>query len=356
MAATAPDGYRTLARLRAAALKADTGDLAGAAALYDQVAADSSADPLLRDLASLLWAQHQLDTGDPAPLEARLKALAVPDNPWHALASENLALLDLRQGHTDAAKATLRGLASDVTLAAGRARTGQRPAEPAGWMNRMTIGRDAAARGLVLTRRAALLAPLGALTGCGLWDNWFGTKKMPLPGKRETIAAAQGSLTVDEGAPKIVLPPPVRNAAWPQAGGNPSHLMGHLAAGDRLAEAWTRQYRRRRRLSPQDPGPAGRRPTASSTRWTSDAVVSAFQLATGARLWRIDTTTEKDRSTNVGGGLAVDQGTLYAVNGLAELVALDAAKGSVRWRNGARRAGAIRRPPSPRAALRHHHR
>jgi len=116
VAATAPDGYRTLARLRAAALKADAGDLAGAAALYDQVAADSRADPLLRDLASLLWAQRQLDTGDPARLEARLKAVAVPDNPWHALASEDLALLDLRQGHTDAAKATLRGLASDVTL------------------------------------------------------------------------------------------------------------------------------------------------------------------------------------------------------------------------------------------------
>jgi len=116
VAATAPDGYRTLARLRAAALKADAGDLAGATALYDQVAADSAADPLLRDLASLLWAQRQLDSGDPARLEARLKVLAEPDNPWHALATEDLALLDLRQGRTDAAKATLRRLAGDVTL------------------------------------------------------------------------------------------------------------------------------------------------------------------------------------------------------------------------------------------------
>ena len=115
VAETAPDGYRTLARLRIAALQADAGDLAGAAATYDQVAADSSADPLLRDLASLLWAQSQLDTGDPSRLEARLKVLAVPDNPWHALASEDLALLDLRQGHTDAAKATLRRLAGDLT-------------------------------------------------------------------------------------------------------------------------------------------------------------------------------------------------------------------------------------------------
>lgn len=116
VAATAPDGYRTLARLRAAALMADAGDNKGAAAVYDQVAADSSADTLLRDLASLLWAQHLLDTADPALLRARLQALAAPDNPWHALATEQLALLDLRQGRTDAAKTTLRQLAGDPSL------------------------------------------------------------------------------------------------------------------------------------------------------------------------------------------------------------------------------------------------
>ena len=116
VAATAPDGYRTLARLRTAALLANLGNLAAAAATYDQVAADSTADPLLRELANLLWAQRQLDTGDPALLEARLKPLAEANSPWHALATEDLALLDLRQGHTAAAKATLHRLAGDVTL------------------------------------------------------------------------------------------------------------------------------------------------------------------------------------------------------------------------------------------------
>jgi hypothetical protein len=115
----APEGYRTLARLREAALKADAGDLAGAAALWDQVAADGSADPLLRDLASLLWAEHLIDRGDPSLLEARLKALAAPDNPWHALAEEQLALLDMRQGKADQAKVTLRRLAQDTTAPSG---------------------------------------------------------------------------------------------------------------------------------------------------------------------------------------------------------------------------------------------
>jgi hypothetical protein len=119
LATAAPDGYATLARLREAALKADSGDLPGAVALWDQVAGDSSTDPLLRDLASLLWAQHQIDTGDPALLESRLKALAAPDNPWRSLAKEQLALLDLRQGKTDQAKTTLRQLAQDTTAPNG---------------------------------------------------------------------------------------------------------------------------------------------------------------------------------------------------------------------------------------------
>ncbi|MEJ1979354.1 MAG: hypothetical protein WDN49_27910 [Acetobacteraceae bacterium] len=55
VAASAPEGYRTLARLREAALRADAGDLNAALALWAQVADDSSANQMLRDLATLLW-------------------------------------------------------------------------------------------------------------------------------------------------------------------------------------------------------------------------------------------------------------------------------------------------------------
>jgi len=181
-----------------------------------------------------------------------------------------------------------------------------------------------------LGRRAALLAPL-AVGGCGLWDKWFGTKKTPLPGKREPVLVGRRGLEVDEGVPKVELPPEVRNAGWPQAGGNPTHFMGHLAAGDRLTEAWSVDigagggYRRKILAQPV---------AADGIVYAmdSDAVVSAFDVAGGGRAWRFDTRGEHDRSTNVGGGLAVDQGTLYAVNGLAGLVALDAANGTVRFR------------------------
>lgn len=119
LAQAAPDGYRTLARLQAAAIKADSGDLRGAQALWDQVAADTSADMLLRDLASLVWASRMIDHGDPQLIEARLRPLVAPGNAWRSLAREQLALLALRQDKTDAARDDFRKLADDVTAPAG---------------------------------------------------------------------------------------------------------------------------------------------------------------------------------------------------------------------------------------------
>ncbi len=186
------------------------------------------------------------------------------------------------------------------------------------------------------SRRAALLTPLAlsaplALGGCSLWDSWFGTQKTPLPGKREPVVAPGRGLTVDLGTPKIALPPPVRNAAWPQAGGNPAHVMGHLAANPDLAQAWASDigagggYRRKILAQPV---------VANGLVYTMDsrAVVSAFALASGAQVWRMDTKPKDADSTNIGGGLAAGGDTVYAVNGLGNLVALDAAKGAEKWR------------------------
>lgn len=119
LAADAPDGYRTLARLRAAGLKADAGDLPGAIALWNAVVTDQAADPLLRDLASLLATGRQLEQGDPSQIEARLQPLAQPGNAWAALANEQLALLDLRQGKTADAKAKLHALSIDIDAPSG---------------------------------------------------------------------------------------------------------------------------------------------------------------------------------------------------------------------------------------------
>jgi hypothetical protein len=125
IAASGPAGYRSLARLQAAALKVTAGDLPGALALWDQVAADSAADSELRDLANLLWVQHQVDSGDPSAVQARLAPLIAPNNPWRPLALESQAWLLLRTGDQDGARTILRGLAGDQTIPDGvRSRAG----------------------------------------------------------------------------------------------------------------------------------------------------------------------------------------------------------------------------------------
>jgi len=124
LATTAPESYRTLSRLRVAAVQAGT-DPAAALQAWDAVAADPRADPVLRGLAALLWAQHQLDGGDPAAIEARLQPLAGGNGPWRALAQEQLAWLDLRQGKDGDAVGLLRGLAADPGAPQGvRSRAG----------------------------------------------------------------------------------------------------------------------------------------------------------------------------------------------------------------------------------------
>ncbi len=115
----ASEGYRALARLREAALLAEAGNLSGASALWAKVRDDSGADRLLRDVAGLQWAEHQLDFGDPAQVATRLQPLASPDNPFHGLAEEAQALLAIRQGRTDAGRDMLKQLSHDETAPEG---------------------------------------------------------------------------------------------------------------------------------------------------------------------------------------------------------------------------------------------
>jgi hypothetical protein len=119
LAAEAPEGYKAIARLRAAGLLADAGKIKEASALYYEVATDNHVDPQLRDLAQVLMYGWQLDDADPTVLTPRLQALAQPGTPWAPLAQEQLAVLDLRQGKVDDARSKLKALAADVLAPAG---------------------------------------------------------------------------------------------------------------------------------------------------------------------------------------------------------------------------------------------
>jgi len=116
VAKEAPAGYRVLARLRAAALRAEAGDRDAALAEWDAVSRDGSVDAPFRDLATVLWGTHALEKDDAtgaAAVEARMAPLAEGNGPFRASAAEVRALAALKRGETDAARRGLQTLAND---------------------------------------------------------------------------------------------------------------------------------------------------------------------------------------------------------------------------------------------------
>lgn len=185
---------------------------------------------------------------------------------------------------------------------------------------------------MTLSRRASLLLPLGMLSGCAWLDDVFADRKRPIPGRREAILAARRGLEVDTADRRAVsVPAAAINPDWPQAGGTAAHVVGNPAVSG-LSPAWRSDIGDgggyRRKITAQPVLADGRVFTMDS-----DAVVSAFDAANGGRTWRRDTQGDEDRSTNVGGGVAVANGVLYATTGRAEALALDAATGAIRWRS-----------------------
>ena len=114
VAAEAPPGYRVLARLRAAALRAEAGERDAALAEWDAIARDGAADATFRELATVLWGTHALEKDDTATgVEARVAPLAEGNGPFRASAAEVRALAALKRGETDAARRGLQALAND---------------------------------------------------------------------------------------------------------------------------------------------------------------------------------------------------------------------------------------------------
>ncbi len=123
IAKDAPSGYRQLAKLR---LAAETGKANAAAGVkaYDEIAADSSVDPLFRDLAKLRAAYLLIDSAAPSEVAARVEPLTGANGPFKNSAKEALALSYFRAGDKAKARALFTEILADpqVTSAlAGRA-------------------------------------------------------------------------------------------------------------------------------------------------------------------------------------------------------------------------------------------
>ena len=112
LAAKAPSGYRTLARLRVAA-EAASRDPQAAAKLYDEVAADRSVGAPERDLARIRAAGLLLETSTYPNMLQRLEPATVPGATFRHTARELLALSAWRTNDTTAARQWLDVIAND---------------------------------------------------------------------------------------------------------------------------------------------------------------------------------------------------------------------------------------------------
>lgn len=118
IAKTAPGGYATLAQLNEASLLADSGKAKQAEAIWDKLMNDGSISPVLRQVATLSWASHELETAEPSLIQARLGPLSADSSPWRPIALQYLALLSIRTGDTKGAIKTFESVANDVSTPA----------------------------------------------------------------------------------------------------------------------------------------------------------------------------------------------------------------------------------------------
>ena len=197
------------------------------------------------------------------------------------------------------------------------------------------------------------LSALALLAGCAdgptlpkLGDlNPFAEKVVPLPGKRIPVMQAKNVTTGElaDASQPILLPAPRVNQDWAQPGGQPNNAPGNLAFNGAAQEAW-------RVDAGTGSGSAGR-VTASPIVYADRIFVldaasnlAAFSTSGGSALWRVALKPERENASGgwfslggggsgggYGGGLAVDNGRLYAATGFGNVVALDPQTGKKLW-------------------------
>jgi outer membrane protein assembly factor BamB len=175
-------------------------------------------------------------------------------------------------------------------------------------------------------------AACGLLGACGISD-WF-TPAAPnkLPGKRIAILSHTKTLDVESATQgDITVPPAERLTEWPQEGGYPNHSMQNKALSDHFQRVWSVQLGEggdKRRAFVSQPIVAADKVYALD----SLSVLTAYNLADGERLWRIDLGPEDAGGGSFGGGAAYDEGKLYVTTAYAQIVALNADTGAELWR------------------------
>lgn len=193
-------------------------------------------------------------------------------------------------------------------------------------------------------RVALLIAAALASSGCSVFKK--GKAKTPILGERIPVLTAESDAEPDPATQALPfnLPAPTENAAWAESGGSASNSMGHLALGNALQPAFTVQAGRGSSLTARLGAPPI---VANGHIYTIDtlAAVRSFDAKTGAQIWASQTPDVKGNEMSLyGGGIAYDNGRIYATNGLGYVAALSEQNGGILWQ--VRPGGPLRGAPT----------
>jgi hypothetical protein len=106
-------GYPTLALMSAANIRAERGDLAGAAEALDAVVADADTEPRLRDIARVRAAYYLVDTSPLAEIRQRLEPFTEAGHPYRVVALEIMVVSAITAEEYDLALEWVIGMAQD---------------------------------------------------------------------------------------------------------------------------------------------------------------------------------------------------------------------------------------------------
>lgn len=114
--------YPTLARMRAAAILADKGDVKAAIDAYSKIGANESEPPAIRDAARVRAAYLLVDHGTYEQVAAQVEPLSDADNPFRHSAREALGLAAWKAGDIETAKKWFELISGDQQAPPGAAR------------------------------------------------------------------------------------------------------------------------------------------------------------------------------------------------------------------------------------------
>lgn len=173
--------------------------------------------------------------------------------------------------------------------------------------------------------------------------NPFAEKQVPLSGKRIPIMETTGSIgeLVPADRP-VIVPAPVVNDSWTQAGGNPRNAPGNVALNASVKQSWSADIG----TGSSKTGRLMASPIVYDGRvYTIDALarVSAFAVTGGSAVWRTSLQPSQESfgfslwggsnsgGGGYGGGVAADNGRIFAATGYGTVAALDAKTGKKLW-------------------------